>query len=399
MYSIEIKNVTKNYKVFKSPRQRLLYSVLHRQKFAPRIFTAVNDINLTIAKGEILGIIGRNGAGKSTLLKMITGVSFPTTGTITSSGRISSLLELGAGFNPELTGMENIYFQGNLLGIDRSIMEARVPAIIDFAAIGDFIEQPVKNYSSGMFARLAFATAIHVDPDILIVDEVLAVGDISFQFKCIEKMKEFAKKGVTIIFVTHSMMSLYRFCHRAVWIDQGAIVMDGTVEDVVPVYEDRLKMMDNMSSLSSDKMQQFGNSILEVTRTQIFHDGAAVGSLATQDPFTLAIDYELLQSLEEAPYFALSIVKDGLSYDMFGVFPSQKRYTLPASEGQYTLNIDFQTNGLNIGEYDIYFAILEKNGISQLFFNRILSLNIQGELDSLGLLDMKHTTEVILRDS
>lgn len=390
---IDIQDVTKEYKVFDSPRQRLIYSVLHNKKYEPKIFKATSNINFTIKKGEILGIIGRNGAGKSTLLKMITGVSFPTTGKIDVKGRISSLLELGAGFNPELTGMENIYFQGSLLGISKDDMTKKVPDILSFASIGDFIHQPVKNYSSGMFARLAFATAINVDPDILIVDEVLAVGDIAFQFKCIEKMKEFAKKGVTIIFVTHSMMSLYRFCNRAIWIDGGKMIMDGTVEDVVPRYEDNIKMMDK-NAATDGSMNTENREVLHLDSFQLKQDGKVVDKIQPYDGFTFICTYSLKESLSEQPYFAVSIVKDGLSYDMFGVFPSQPRYTLPKEKGTYEIQIEFDNPNLNIGEYDIYFSILEKNGISQLYFGRALGLEVVGELNSLGLIDIKHNVSV-----
>jgi ABC-type multidrug transport system ATPase subunit len=272
-------------------------------------------------------------------------------------------------------------------------MQKKVPDILAFAAIGDFINQPVKNYSSGMFARLAFATAINVDPDILIVDEVLAVGDIAFQFKCIEKMKEFAKQGVTIIFVTHSMMSLYRFCSRAIWIDGGKMIMDGTVEDVVPRYEDNIKMMDK-NATTEGIMNTENLEVVHIKHFRLEQDGKVVDKIVPYKGMTFNCQYTLKTPLEEEPYFAISIIKDGLSYDMFGVFPSQKRYTLPKQKGTYEINIKFENPNLNIGQYDIYFSILEKNGISQLYFGRALGLEVTGELNSLGLIDIEHIVTV-----
>ena len=387
-YAIQITEVSKEYKVFSNPKQRLAYSVTRNNKFSPRIFKAMDDLSITVRKGEILGIIGKNGAGKSTLLKMITGVTFPTTGKIEVNGRISSLLELGAGFNPELTGLENIYFQGSLLGIDKAVMEQKVPKIIEFASIGEFIDQPVKNYSSGMFARLAFATAINVEPDILIVDEVLSVGDVAFQFKCIEKMKEFAKQGVTIIFVTHAMMSLYRFCNRAIWIDKGKVVMDGTVEEVVPRYEDNIKKID--ADDINKNMNVDTNEIVKISNALLKQNGKTVSKIKKSESFTIQVDYELTIDLIEAPYFALSIIKEGVTYDMFGIYPAQERYTLPRKKGKQSISIEFLNPTFNTSKYEIYFSISEKNGISQLCFSKILDLQVIGKMDSLGLFDIQH---------
>lgn len=390
-YAIELNHVTKEYKVFPSPKQRLLYSITHMNKFKPSIFKAVDDVDFKIPKGEILGIIGKNGAGKSTILKLITGVSFATKGDIKVHGRISSLLELGAGFNPELTGMENIYFQANLLGIEREEIEKRVPDILEFADIGDFIYQPVKNYSSGMFARLAFATAINVDPEILIVDEVLAVGDIAFQFKCIEKMKEFAKRGVTIIFVTHSMMSLYRFCERAIWIDKGRVVMDGTVEDVVPRYEDDIKRVSETEKGTAGYVSEF----LHMNEAYIATlNNEKTNQVQLLETFKVVCNYDLNVDLTDSPYVAISVVKDGINYDMFGVYPSLPEYTLPKEKGTYELEIELTNPRFNIGEYDIYVAIMEKSGISQLYFSRVSALEVVGDHKTLGLVDVEHAVRV-----
>ena len=199
-------------------------------------FYALNDLSIEIKKGETVGIIGKNGAGKSTLLKIITGVLTPSSGSVHVNGRIASLLELGAGFNPEYTGVENIYFQGSLMGYTREEVAEKVDEIIAFADIGDFVYQPVKMYSSGMYARLAFAVAINVDPDILIVDEALSVGDAAFQNKCIRKMEEIGKKGITILFVSHDTQTINKFCNRAIWLNNGVIKEQGKPEIILENY-------------------------------------------------------------------------------------------------------------------------------------------------------------------
>lgn len=234
--SIKIKKLCKDYKMFTGKKDRLIetmFPALQRHQ----TFSAMKDLDLEVRKGEVLGVLGKNGAGKSTLLKMVTGVVTPTSGEIQVNGKISSLLELGTAFNSELTGEENIYQHGQVMGLSKEEIEKRKPEIIAFADIGDHLYQPVKTYSSGMFARLAFACAINVDPDILIVDEVLSVGDMAFQLKCFKKFEQFKQKGKTILFVTHSINDILRNCTRTIIIDGGKKIFDGSVKDGVEKYK------------------------------------------------------------------------------------------------------------------------------------------------------------------
>ena len=240
---ITITNLTKEYKMFARKRDRLIETIfpsINRHG----VFKAMDNLNLELKKGEVLGILGKNGAGKSTLLKMITGVVVPTSGEIKVNGKISSLLELGAAFNPELTGIENIYQHGQVMGLTDDQIKSKEKEIIEFADIGDHLFQPVKTYSSGMFARLAFACAINVDPDILIVDEVLSVGDMAFQLKCFKKFEQFKKKNKTIIFVSHSVGDILKNCNRAIIIDSGRKIFDGNVKEGVEKYKRIIVGMD-----------------------------------------------------------------------------------------------------------------------------------------------------------
>lgn len=234
--AIKVENLTKTYKLYDSPTDRLKEALHWRGKKYHKDFHALNDVSFEIKKGETVGIIGKNGSGKSTLLKIITGVLSPTSGKVTVNGRISALLELGAGFNPEYTGMENIYFQGNLMGYSNEEMANKVDAIVEFADIGDFINQPVKSYSSGMFARLAFAVAINVEPDILIVDEALSVGDAKFQNKCLTRIKLMQELGVTILFVSHSTAQINAICTYAVWLNNGKVTEQGDSFEISSLY-------------------------------------------------------------------------------------------------------------------------------------------------------------------
>lgn len=260
---IEIKDLVKDYKMFNRKQDRLIEVMC---PFIKRYsnFRAMDNLSLEIRKGEVLGILGKNGAGKSTLLKMITGVTVPTSGTLNVKGKISSLLELGTAFNMELTGLQNIYQHGQVMGLSKKEIEEKKQQIIDFADIGDHLYQPVKTYSSGMFARLAFACAINVDPDILIVDEVLSVGDMAFQLKCFKKFQEFKDKGRTILFVTHNVSDVLKNCNRAIILENGCKTFDGDVKDGVELYKkiitgngtkNKEKLEQNMEQANNEKLE------------------------------------------------------------------------------------------------------------------------------------------------
>ena len=250
---LKIEGLSKDYKMFARKKDRIIETLFPGVE-RHGVFEAMHDFNLEVKKGEVLGVLGKNGAGKSTLLKMITGVVTPTKGTIEAKGKISSLLELGTAFNQELTGYENIYQHGQVMGLTNEEIIAREQEIIDFADIGDHLYQPVKTYSSGMFARLAFACAINVNPDILIVDEVLSVGDMSFQLKCFKKFEQFKESGKTILFVTHSITDILRNCTRTIIIDAGRKIFDGDVKEGVEKYK---KIINGCSDWSKFKVNKY----------------------------------------------------------------------------------------------------------------------------------------------
>ena len=235
--AIQVEDVTKIYRLYEKPIDRLKETVSVTHKNYHRDFYALNGISFQVKKGETVGIIGTNGSGKSTILKIITGVLTPTTGKVKVNGKISALLELGAGFNMDYTGIENVYMNGTMMGYTRKEMDAKLQDILDFAEIGDFVYQPVKTYSSGMFVRLAFALAINVEPEILIVDEALSVGDVFFQSKCYRRMEEIRKSGTTILMVTHDMGSIIKYCDRVVLLNRGEFIAEGKPGRVVDMYK------------------------------------------------------------------------------------------------------------------------------------------------------------------
>lgn len=248
-YAIQVQDVSKVYQLYDKPIDRLKESLSLSHKSYHKDFFALNGISFQVKKGETVGIIGTNGSGKSTILKIITGVLTPTSGEVKVSGVISALLELGAGFNMDYTGIENIYMNGTMMGFSRKEMEEKLSDILEFADIGDFVHQPVKTYSSGMFVRLAFALAINVEPEILIVDEALSVGDVFFQAKCYRRMEEIRKNGTTILMVTHDMGSVIKYCNRVVLLNKGHFVAEGAPGKMVDLYKKILaNQMDDLEA-------------------------------------------------------------------------------------------------------------------------------------------------------
>ncbi|MCI8725560.1 MAG: ABC transporter ATP-binding protein [Hungatella sp.] len=254
--AITVTNVSKVYKLYDKPIDRLKEALnpLHREYH--KKFYALNDLSFQVKKGETVGIIGTNGSGKSTILKIITGVLLPTRGEVKVDGVISALLELGAGFNSEYTGIENIYMNGTMMGFSRKQMDAKLSDILEFADIGDFVYQPVKTYSSGMFVRLAFALAINVEPEILIVDEALSVGDVFFQSKCYRRMEEIRKNGTTILMVTHDMGSIIKYCDKVVLLNKGNFVAQGTPGHMVDLYK---KILANQMDSLKEELEEMND--------------------------------------------------------------------------------------------------------------------------------------------
>ena len=258
--AVSVKNLTKAYKLYNNHADRVKEALNPFRKSYHRVFNALSDVSLIIQRGETVGIIGRNGSGKSTLLQVVAGILQPTHGDIYVNGRISALLELGAGFNPEFSGRQNVFINAAILGLSYDEIEIRFSEIAAFANIGDYIDQPVKTYSSGMYVRLAFAIAINVNPDILIVDEALAVGDTLFQTKCFAKFREFQERGVTVVFVTHSLDLVTRYCSGAYLLEQGKLIYSGAPKKVVDEYN---RLIVNCSKMASyGVIESIGNECM-----------------------------------------------------------------------------------------------------------------------------------------
>ncbi|MDO4647466.1 MAG: ABC transporter ATP-binding protein [Eubacteriales bacterium] len=280
------------YKLYDKPKDRLLEALGLSKKKRYREHYALNDISFDVEEGECIGIIGVNGSGKSTILKIITGVLNPTEGEVKVNGRISALLELGAGFNMEYTGLENVYLNGSMIGFSEEEIDERLDSILEFADIGEFIHQPVKTYSSGMFVRLAFAVAINIDPEILIVDEALSVGDVFFQAKCFRKFEEFKQQGKTILIVSHDLSSISKYCDRVVLLHKGNLLDQGSPKAMVDLYKQLLVKQDPV------KQEAETESVVEVSGERDWQEGFAVNpnKLEYGDKQAEIVDFVVLDS-------------------------------------------------------------------------------------------------------
>lgn len=382
---IEINNLTKIYKMYKNPADRVkeaMFPKSYGQKI--RDFYALSDVSFKIEKGETVGIIGKNGSGKSTLLKILTGVINQTSGEKKMNGSISALLELGTGFNPEYNGIENIYLNGTIMGIPREEMEKKIDEICDFAEIGDFINQPVKNYSSGMFVRLAFAVAINTDPEILIVDEALAVGDYRFQAKCYNKFEEMKEKGKTILFVSHDIDAVRRFCTRAIWLDGGRIVMDGDVNsvsskymefitsnetDAMAVINKKKKEREQVVEKEFEPINRFGTDIGTVKNVRVFKGDEETEIFNSGDEITVEVVVDIPEGADlENTGLAISLKdKNGTDLLVFALHDYDMRFKKTGRN-----DITFKFKGLlNCGEYTLTTGLEHRDSLPISYFDYI----------------------------
>lgn len=295
---LEVKNITKKFSIGKNnqPYLSLRESLFSFVKRTPKSedFLALSDISFNVNQGDSLAIVGKNGAGKSTLLKILSKITPPSSGKIICRGRIASLLEVGTGFHPELTGRENVYLNGSILGLKRIEIKEKFDEIIDFSGVEKFLDTPLKHYSSGMQLRLAFAVAAHLNPEILVIDEVLAVGDAEFQSKCLGKMNEVSKSGRTILFVSHNMQSVKALCNKAIELHQGKIVSEGSVEEVVSNYLAKNDEIENIKIWNKEAAP--GNSVIKLFRVSVVDDeGNSIGTFRSSKNLFVEFEFELYQ--------------------------------------------------------------------------------------------------------
>ena len=409
-FAIQVKHLDKMYKLYNKPSDRLKEALGF--KVPVREHYALRDVSFEVRRGETVGIIGTNGSGKSTILKIITGVLNPTGGEVTVDGRISAPLELGAGFNMEYTGIENVYLNGTMMGFSKEEIDSRLQDILDFADIGDFVHQPVKAYSSGMFVRLAFAVAINIDPEILIVDEALSVGDVFFQAKCYRKFEEFKKMGRTILFVSHDLSSIARYCDRVVLLNKGVKLEEGSPKQMVDMYKQLLVGQDpTKQQVQEEKpkeswseefqvnpnMLEYGSKLAEITDFAVIDDkGRSTNTIEKGSSFQIRMKAVFHEAIQE-PIMAYTF-KDIKGTEITGTNTMCENMHIEHSDEGDTCTVTFtQKMFLQGGEYLLAFGCTGYKDGEFTVFHRLYdacNITVVSEQNTVGFYDMDSQVEI-----
>ena len=410
--AIQVDHLSKMYKLYDKPTDRFKEAMGIKKKKYYKEHYALRDVSMDVKQGECVGIIGTNGSGKSTILKIITGVLNPTAGEVKVDGRISALLELGAGFNMEYTGIENVYLNGTMMGFSKEEVDARLQDILDFADIGDFVYQPVKSYSSGMFVRLAFAVAINIDPEILIVDEALSVGDVFFQAKCYRKFEEFKKMGKTILFVSHDLSSISRYCDRVILLNKGVKLEEGSPKQMVDMYKQLLvgqdpakaeeKKEEQKESWSQQfqvnpNMLEYGTKLAEIVDFAVLDDkDRCTNTIEKSSSFRIRMKVVFHQDIQE-PIIAYTF-KDIKGTEITGTNTLFEKKSVEHSQAGDSCTVTFeQEMFLQGGEYLLSFGCTGYKDGEFTVFHRLYdacNITVVSNKNTVGFYDMNSKVEI-----
>ena len=404
---ISVRNVKKMFRVYRDRGNTLKDRILFAGRRKYEEHWVLNGVSFEVKRGEAIGLIGQNGCGKSTTLKMLTKILYPDEGTIEMKGRVSSLIELGAGFHPDLSGRENIYTNASIFGLSRKEIDERLEDIIAFSELEAFIDDPVRTYSSGMYMRLAFAVAINVDADILLIDEILAVGDAAFQAKCFRTLQEIKGRGATIVIVSHAMSQLELICDRSIWVADGLVRMEGKPRDVHPRYMEWMSRKTQQEEKKEDErengeaaetdndgnLKRWGSGEARMTGVKVIGaDGSEKTDFSPWDPFTIHIDYTAQKQLEDAVIGLAIYRSDGtLVYGTNTLIDTSSPVTLQ-TEGTIDLRID----GLpaSNGSYSIDLALHRPDGFNYDFWRDICTIRIADKVQTPGEIALSHQWDI-----
>ena len=404
---ISVRNVKKMFRVYRDRGNTLKDRILFAGRRKYEEHWVLNGVSFEVKRGEAIGLIGQNGCGKSTTLKMLTKILYPDEGSIEMKGRVSSLIELGAGFHPDLSGRENIYTNASIFGLSRKEIDARLEDIIAFSELEAFIDDPVRTYSSGMYMRLAFAVAINVDADILLIDEILAVGDAAFQAKCFRKLQEIKGRGTTIVIVSHAMSQLELICDRSIWVADGLVKMDGKPRDVHPRYMEWMSRKNQQEEKKKDEqetgeagetdsdgnLKRWGSGEARMTGVKVLGaDGTEKTDFSPWDPFTIHIDYTAQKQLDDAVIGLAVYRSDGtLVYGTNTLIDTSSPVTLKTAG-----TIDLKIEGLpaSNGSYSIDLALHRPDGFNYDFWRDICTIQIADKVQTPGEIALSHHWDI-----
>ncbi|MBI3666403.1 MAG: ABC transporter ATP-binding protein [Acidobacteria bacterium] len=398
---LTVQNVSKMYRLYRRPADRIVEAVSLNRVARHTDFWALQDINQTVARGETLGIVGPNGSGKSTLLGIICGVLEPTRGRVVRQGRVAALLELGAGFNPEFTGRENVYLNGEILGLSRAEVERAMPEIERFAEIGEFLDRPVKTYSSGMYVRLAFSTAINVSPDILAVDEALAVGDAVFANRCVRKFEEIKRRGVTVVFVSHDLSLVKLISDRAIFLLNGRIAAEGEPSDVINRYNGMV--LERQKAFAATELElpagvrpryRHGDRLAEVSGVELLgRDSRATRVVESGEAVTVRVTARF--HADEADPILGIMIRTRIGMDVYGTNTLLEKLPLGPCRAGEAIEVDFQFEcWLSPQEYTLTVATQHPDGSSHDWLDEALAFTVVASRFTAGVANLRARTAV-----
>lgn len=407
--AIEVQNIKKVFKVYPDKGHTLKELTLFRKRRQYEKRLVLDGISFSVKKGEAVGLIGQNGCGKSTTLKLLSRIMYPDSGTIEMRGRVSSLIELGAGFHPDMSGRQNIYINASIFGLTRKEIESRIPDIIQFSELEEFIDNPVRTYSSGMYMRLAFAIAINVDADILLIDEILAVGDANFQAKCFSKLREIKGRGVTIVIVSHALGQIEQICERSIWIKDGKIELEGAPRDIHPCYMDYMGKNRNSINVnrqirevivkSGDKEEieywsgeqkiRWGSGEIRIISAEIYNEkNEKTNTIQTGAKCTIKVKYEVRKPIDDIVLGTGFYRSDGVY--CYGTNTMLERLNRVSMEKDGEYSLVFKHLELLPGEYLINLTLERGLGLPVDFYTQILRLVVYSDISDEGICRLTH---------
>lgn len=403
--AIEVKDVTRSFKIYLDRGNSIKEFTLFRKRRRYERREVLRGISFEVKKGEAVGLIGHNGCGKSTTLKLLTRILYPESGTVEVKGRVSSLIELGAGFHPDMSGRENIYINASIFGLGRREIDQRIDDIVEFSELQDYIDNPVRTYSSGMYMRLAFSVAINVDADILLIDEILAVGDVAFQAKCFNKLREIKSNGTTIVIVSHSLGQIEQICDRSIWIHEGCIKEDGLPREVDPHYMEYMseiaaqnnktkkENIQKIQAAAKDDSKRFGSKEAVIERISCLDSkGQKREEFYNFEPISILIEYSTEKDISDA-VVGIAMYRDDQTY-IYGT-NTLIDYAKPIIlKKRGTIRVDFPSFPLNAGGYTLDFAFHRPDGFNYDFWKEACHVIIKNKHDEVGIVSIQHDWEI-----
>lgn len=390
MDAVKVKDIHKHFRIYSDKGKTFKEKVIFHKRNKYQIHSVLSGISFDIPKGQAVGLIGHNGCGKSTLLKLMTRIIYPDSGSIEINGRVSSLIELGAGFHPDMSGRENIYTNASIFGLNKKEIDERLDRIIEFSGLEEFIDNPVRTYSSGMYTRLAFSVAINVDADVLLIDEILAVGDTAFQAKCLEKLRDIKAEGTTIVIVSHSLAQIEELCERSIWIDGGKIRMDGSPNEVHPKYMEYMGMKSSVKTDDTSVSSVKKDFVAEISAVRMTgEDGSVKNNFRSGEKTVLEFDYRCIPEKTDGLLIGLMLIRND-KLTCYGTNTKRERIQDIPLKNSGTVRFEIEKLNLVAGTYWFDIALRSRDMFAYDYKEKAVSFTVYSDVKEIGIAKLDH---------